>query len=134
MSFSKFGPVVLATLGALAISQAANADPVVTGTVNVNGFVTASCTVVPPATSGGVWGSIALGELDDTSTGQLKASLQTSAAQGVATPGSNGFVTVSVICNSASPTIALSATPLGDGVTAQTGQTSRVDYVAQIDI
>jgi len=134
MSISKFGPIVIATLGALAISQAASADPVVTGTVNVNGFVTASCAVVPPATSGGVWGSIALGELDDPSTGQLKASLQTSAAQGVATPGSNGFVTVSIICNSASPSVTLSATSLGDGVTAQAGQTSRVDYTAQIDL
>lgn len=120
----------LASVAALALSlTAAQADPVVNGTVNVDGYVTASCTVTSSVGAGGLWGTINLGELDEPTTGLLKSSLGGSTAQG-------NTVQVTVVCNSANPTIGLTATRLTDGVstTGLTGYTSTVDYTAQVDV
>lgn len=109
----------------LAASISANAD--VSGSVNVTGNVTAKCTVTAPTAGSTFGGTIPLGELDDASSGKISSSLTGSTISGAS-------LTFTVVCNTAKPTVTLSATPLGDGVTAPSTYTSTVDYTAQLDM
>lgn len=121
--------VCLASVAAmvLALTGAQAAGPV-SGTVLVQGTVTPTCSVNGIETFNGSWGGpIVLGELADGTTGLLKTGLGAAATQGNA-------VSVSVVCNSANPAVALSASALSDGVAVQSGYTSTVNYVAELDI
>src|SRR5690348_14837920 len=86
-------------IGLAPIASHAAAVGSVSGQVNVNGVVTASC-------SGSIAGTINLGELDGAN-GQLDPSLTTNATHG-------NTVQASVICNSNAPTVTISATRLSD--------------------
>jgi hypothetical protein len=122
--------ICLMSVAGLALGvSAAQAAPVVTGTIQVTGSVTPTCSVSGGgAVDAGSWGGpIALGELDDPTTGLLSSALTGSTAQG-------NTVTVSVMCNSASPNVTLSASPLANVATATTGYTNSVGYTARIDI
>jgi len=115
------GAASLALCLAPIAGHAAAAAGSVSGQVNVNGVVTASC-------SGSIAGTINLGELDGAN-GQLDPSFTTNATHG-------NTVQASVICNSNAPTVTISATRLSDGVTPPdpATYTSTVDYTAKIDI
>lgn len=116
--------LILGTAAAALATSAYAASPV-TGTVDVDGYVTSSCTVAGSTPNGGIWGTIHLLELDGPG-GTLASALQ-----GI-TNGSH-YIQASVVCNSSNPTITLSATPLTDGAAVTTGYTSTVDYRAQLD-
>jgi hypothetical protein len=121
-----FRTVLLGGIAAIALAASANATPIVTGTVNITGTVTSSCSVALPAIDGGLWGTIGLGELDGPG-GTLNPALTGGGAQG-------NTVTVSVVCNSANPKVTLTATKLVDGASAPAGYTSSIDYTAHIDL
>ena len=102
----------------------------VSGTVNVNGFVTGTCVVVGGASGSSFTGAIALGELDDAGTGKISTALSTSTA---ASPA--GSQTFTVNCNSGAPSVTLSATSLKDSASAPpSGYTNTVDYTAELDV
>lgn len=123
MSIRRLMTAGACALAASVISAAAfGAD--VTGAVTVTGFVTGKCTVQPPSTGNNFSGTIALGALDGTD-GHISSALTGSSISGA----SESFT---VVCNSARPNITLSATPMTDGVTPDTGYTSSIDYTARL--
>lgn len=109
----------------LALSTSAFAASPVTGTVNVDGYVTSSCTVAGTTPNGGLWGTIHLLELDGAG-GTLNSAL-------AATTSGSHYIQASVTCNSSNPTITMTATPLTDGAGATAGYTSTINYRAQLD-
>jgi len=118
-----FEAAAIAALCGLA-APASAAD--VTGTVTVTGVVTGKCTVQGGGNGNNFSGNIPLGELD-ASDGRLDPALEGSSIAGAS-------LSFTVVCNTASPSISLSATTMGDNVTAGTGYTSAVDYTAQLDL
>lgn len=97
-----------------------------TGSVSVTGFVNGKCTVQPPNEGNGFSGTIPLGALDGTD-GHISPTLTGSTISGAS-------LSFTIVCNTSAPNITLSATQMGDGVTAPTGYTSAVDYTAQLDL
>lgn len=126
--------LLLAAIGAAAISGQASAQTVTTGTVNVTGNVAGRCSVVP---AGGTAtqsfsGTIALGTLDE-SDGTLATALEntTNAAPG-ATP-----VTTRVVCTAASVGLSITSDTLASGsrLTApDTGYANQIDYTAEMAV
>ena len=126
--------LISAAMGATAVvaASAAVAVPVngVTGTVNVNGTVTAKCTVQPGGGST-FSGNIGLGPLDDSNgSGKISSTLASSTAGSPA-----GTASFSVICNSGAPSVSLSATSMQSNVVSPpSGYTNTVDYTAELDV
>lgn len=102
------------------------ASAAVTGTVDVIGHVTGTCTVQPG--SGNTFGdTINLGELDG-SDGKISSTLTGSTIAGA----SKQFT---VVCNTGTPSVTLSATAMKDNVVSPaSGYTNQVDYTAKLDL
>lgn len=120
-----FALTAAAALGLSAFAGSASAQAV-TGSVNVTGSVTASCYVgsVGSPTGSTFSGTIPLGELDDTTTGELKSGLSGSTS---GTPA--GSASFNVVCNGGNANVTLSATQLSTGSgTAPTGYSRNINY------
>lgn len=100
----------------------------VSGQVNVKGHVTGICAVLVNGSPGGSFsGTIDLGELAG-SDGKLAPALSGSTISGA----SQSFT---VICNSATPGVSLSATTMvGDATTVLSGYTKTINYTARLDL
>jgi hypothetical protein len=100
----------------------------VDGTVNVGGHVTGICAVLTDGSPGNTFsGTIDLGELAG-SDGKLAPGLT-----GTSIPGASQSFTV--VCNTVTPNITLSATRMvGDAGTVLTGFTKTIDYTAKLDV
>ena len=117
----------LAATSMVAMAVPANAATA-TGTINITGHVTGTCSV-QPVSEGNTFGStVDLGELDAPATGLLESSTVL-ASRFVA---SSALVNFRVVCNTGNPTVAVDATELTNGVAAPTGFASRVDYTAHV--
>ena len=103
----------------------------VTGTINITGTVTSKCAVVGGASSSTFTDNVNLGELAKPD-GTLEAS-GTLAARFVST---NGGATPAfrVVCNSATPAVAVDATELTTTGSVGGGYTNRIDYVAHVAV
>lgn len=122
---------LFAAVSAAALLSAAPAfAQAVSGQINVNGHVTATCVVVGGNSTSSFTGAIPLNELDDATTGKILPALASSTA---ASPA--GSQTFTVSCNSGAPTVALTATSMKDSAGIETGgYTSTVDYTAELDV
>ena len=100
-------PAVLAASPALAQSAP------VTGTVNIDGFVTGRCTFTLPSVT------LSLGELSLASNGKLDVSKVNAKT-----------ATLTGWCNNTAATMAVTTTQLTTGTAAPTGFDNRVDYTA----
>lgn len=112
---------------ALALLSGGTAEAAsVSGTVDVIGHVTGTCSVQPGG--GGTFGdTIDLGELDGAD-GKISSTLTGSTISGASK-------TFSVICNTGTPSVSLTATAMKDGVVSPAaGYTNTVDYKAQLDL
>jgi hypothetical protein len=106
----------------------------VTGTLTMTGSVAGNCAVVAGGTSATTFAkTVDLGELADPVTGKLKASLANTTA-GAGT--SAAFEQVQVFCNTGTPRVTWTATPLTfTGATLNSnGETGFVNYTAEIDV
>lgn len=127
--------ILLAALAAGSASIAMPAAAQVTGTVDVTGTVTGRCSVVP-AGSGGAGafsGTIDLNTLDE-SDGTLRADLESSSS---AAPADAQRVTTRVVCNTAAPTVAISATAMqisGGTLDGTAGYADTINYTAQVEV
>ncbi len=120
-------PAVAAAILACAAPAYAVNGNTATGTVNVTGVVTPKCAVTAGGTGNAFSGTIPLGELDGTD-GRISSTLTGSTISGAS-------LTFTVVCNTTAPSVSLSATSMGDGVTPPgTQYTSTVDYTAQLDV
>lgn len=99
-----------------------------TGTINLTGSVAPKCAIAGAQNGSTFSGSIGLGELAGQN-GQLSSTLTGSTVAGA----SQSF---QVICNSATPTVKLSASPLtGDAAgAAPSGYSKVVNYTATVDV
>jgi hypothetical protein len=99
-----------------------------TGTINLTGSVAPKCAVANVQDSSTFSGSIGLGELSGQN-GQLSSTLTGSTVTGA----SQSF---QVMCNSATPTVKLSASPLtGDAAgAAPSGYSKVINYTATVDV
>lgn len=116
---------LLAAAATLAMSVCAYAATDVSGSVSVTGAVTSKCSANGGNAGNGFTGTIPLGELEDPATGRISPTLTGANIAGA----SQSFT---VVCNTLSPSVTLSATPLGDGVAAPSTYTSSVDYTAAL--
>ena len=98
----------------------------VTGAVSVTGTVTNQCSVTAPTAGSTFSGTIPLGTLNGAD-GTISTSLRGSTISGAS-------LSFTVICNTATPQVQLSATAMSDGVTPATGFTSTVDYTSQLTL
>ena len=118
-------------LAALAVS-AALATPAaaqnVTGTVNITGSVAPKCFVLPNNAGNTFGTTVAMGELAQ-SDGTLKDSATLSNT--FATVGGTGLQ-AQVLCTSATPGVSVTAEPLVNTATADTGYDNSVDYTADV--
>ncbi|HEY3811684.1 MAG TPA: hypothetical protein VGL66_00540 [Caulobacteraceae bacterium] len=114
-----------AAIAALGMSTHAFAQTA-TGTITVTGTVTGSCSVVTGGSGNAFGGTIALGELDDTTTGYLQTGLEG------ATPVSGATQSFQINCNSGNPTVALSATRLSTTGSSTGGYSANIDYTADV--
>jgi hypothetical protein len=126
----------IATVLAIAAGFAAvPAAAQTTGTVNVTGTVGGRCSVVAPggttetATFGG---TIDLQRLDATD-GTLRSALTASTA---ASPAEGLSVGTRIVCNSANPTVGISATALNTGGATDpgAGYSNDINYWAQVKV
>lgn len=109
------------TASVLAMASTANAAVSgATGTINVTGSVGPKCMVSPSAAST-FSGTLAFGELSTNSAGTLSPSVVSSS------------VSFEVLCNTSTPTVTISATPMTaqNNPTTATGYSSTVDYTAE---
>jgi hypothetical protein len=96
----------------------------VTGTVNVTGNVSAKCMVVPGAGST-FSDTLAFGELSTSADGTLSPATSTQT------------VSFEVLCNSTTPTVTVSATPLkaqNNSAGGASGYSDTVDYLAEVTV
>jgi hypothetical protein len=124
---SAYGLLAASFLTVLApAAQAATTN--VTGEVDVKGHVTGICAVLVNGQPGNSFqGTIDLGELAGPD-GKLATGLTGSTIAGA----SQSFT---VVCNSATPGVSLSATTmLGDAVNVLSGYTKTVNYTAKLDL
>ena len=126
----------LATVLAIADGFAAvPAAAQTTGTVNVTGTVGGRCSVV--ASGGTTEASTFSGTIDlqrlDATDGTLRSTLTGSTA---ASPADGLNVATRIVCNSANPTVGISATALNTGgaVDPGAGYSNDVNYVAQVKV
>jgi hypothetical protein len=114
-----------AAVAALGMSTHAFAQSA-TGTITVTGTVTGSCSVVTGGSGSAFSGTIALGELDDTTTGYLKSALTS------ATPVTGASQNFQINCNSGNPTIDVKATRLSTTGSSSGGYSANIDYTADV--
>jgi hypothetical protein len=124
-------------LAALISASALSATPAlaqsVAGTVNVTGTVAGRCSIIESSVEKQTFtGSIDLGRLD-TANGTLIPTLTSSSTT---TPAAGKTVAARVVCNSANPTIGVSATKLAisAGGTPSAGYANVIDYVAALRV
>lgn len=121
---------IAAALLATAIAAPAAAQSV-SGSVVINGTVTPKCLVVSPGPAASSFSTVvSLGELANAD-GTMRTDLATTFS--AAGNASNGL-SAKVVCTSATPTIAISATPLATGGAAVTGYDNSIDYTANIAV
>lgn len=114
-------PVVAVMLFASA-AMAAN----VNGSTSLTGTVTDRCLVSGSGAGNTFDGTIPLGTLNGVD-GTVSTSLRGSSISGAS-------LSFTLICNTLTPQVALSATTMGDGVTPSPGYTSLVDYTADLTL
>jgi|GEM_PF-3046021 len=125
-------------LAALAAGSALIATPAaaqVAGTVDVTGTVSGRCSVVPAGTEGAsaFAGTIDLLTLDEAD-GTLRANLESSSS---GSPADNKHVTARVVCNTATPTVSISATAMqitGGTLDGTAGYADTINYTAQVEV
>jgi hypothetical protein len=117
-----------AVASALAVPAGAQT---VTGTINITGQVTSKCAVVGGASTSTFTDNVNLGELAQAN-GTLEAS-GTLAARFLST-NSGAVPAFRVVCNSATPAVAVDATELTTTGTVGAGYTNRIDYVAHVTV
>jgi len=123
----KLAYLSLAAASAIALASPAAAQTV-TGTVDITGTVAAKCLVVP-ANSSTFAASVNLLEL-----AKADGTLEDSAVLESRFTAATGSLSAKVICTSATPTVAVTASPLLNVATADPGYTNRIDYTANIDV
>lgn len=115
--------LVMIALAASTVIASPAFGQTVTGTVDITGSVAPKCLVVPGA--GSTFGTtVNFGELA-LADGTLRTDLATAFS---ATAG----LEARVVCTSASPTIAVNATPLATTATADTGYDNSIDFTARV--
>lgn len=108
-------------MGGVAHAQSA------TGTIGVTGTVTLNCVVVTGGSGSAFSGTIALGELDDPTTGYLLGSLSG------ASPSGAEIKSFQVNCNGGHASIDLKATRLSNASgTALAGYSRNIDYTTDL--
>lgn len=114
--------LLLAGAPGLAFAQSA------TGTINLTGTVTPKCAVAGGQNASVFSGAIGLGELS-AQNGQLRPDL----TGGTVAGASQSF---QVVCNSATPTVKLSASPLTGNAAgaAPAGYSKVINYTATVDV
>ena len=131
----KMKKIVLAALAAGSAFIAMPAAAQVTGSVDVTGTVAGRCSVVPAGSGGpgAFTGTINLNTLDE-SDGTLRGNLESSTS---AAPADAQHVTTRVVCNTAAPTVAVSATAMqvsGGTLDGTTGYADTINYTAQVEV
>ena len=116
-----------AAIAALGMSTHAFAQTA-TGTITVTGTVTGACTVVTGGTGSTFGATINLGELDDTTTGYLRANLES------ATPVGGATQNFQINCNSGNPTVSVSSTRLSTAGSSAGGFSANIDYTTDVTV
>lgn len=114
--------------GSMIAMAAPAAAQTVTGTINITGSVANKCTVLPGSDST-FGGTVGLGEL-----AQADGTMATDLATRFNAAGNAAQLNFRVVCNTATPTVAVTATPLTTAGTPPTGYSSRVDYAAHVAV
>jgi len=123
----KFLMIGAAVASALAVPAGAQT---VTGTINITGTVTSKCAIVGGGSTTTFTDNVNLGEL-----AQANGTLEASGTLASRFVGAGGSVPAfRVVCNSATPAVAVDATELTTGGAASTGYTNRIDYVAHVAV
>ncbi len=121
---------LIAMTAAAVIATPAMAQDV-TGTINITGSVAKKCFVLNGSAVSSTFGTtVALGELAK-SDGTLRASTDLSSA--FATAGGSAL-DAQVVCTSATPSVSVTAEPLANTVTADTGYDNSIDYRADVTL
>jgi hypothetical protein len=116
-----------AVASALAVPAGAQT---VTGTINITGTVTSKCAVVGGASTTSFTDNVNLGEL-----AQADGTLEASGTLALRFVGTGGTAPAfRVVCNSATPQVAVDATELTTAGTPGAGYTNRVDYIARVAV
>ena len=118
---SKIAAIALAASGLMALS-AGSASAAAVGTIDVTGAVGAKCMVLPSGATT-FTGTLGFGEL--------------SGADGTLAPStSTQSTSFEVVCNTAAPTVTISATPMTaqNNPTTTAGYSSTVDYTAEVNV
>jgi hypothetical protein len=127
---SKVNKYLLAALaaGSMIAMAAPAAAQTVTGTVNITGSVANKCAVLPG--SGSTFGgTVALGEL-----AQADGTMATDLATRFNAAANAAQLNFRVVCNTATPTVAVDATELTTPGTPPAGYASRIDYAAHVAV
>jgi hypothetical protein len=120
---------MIGAAAASALAMPAGAQTV-TGTINITGTVTSKCAVVGGASASTFTDNVNLGEL-----AKADGTLESSATLAARFLGAGGATPAfRVVCNSATPAVAVDATELTTAGAASTGYTNRIDYTAHVAV
>lgn len=119
------GLVLSSSIAVAMLTASAAMAANINGSASLTGTVTDRC-LVSGSGSGSFDGTIPLGTLNGVG-GTVNSSLTGNSISGAS-------LSFTLICNTLTPHVTLSATTMGDGVTPSPGYTSLVDYTADVTL